>query len=62
MSENHIFDIYYYFITKNRKTLQVKENICHVYGGNALTRQTAANWFHRFWDKNFNAKGALCSG
>jgi len=38
----HILLFYY---KKEKIATQAKEKICHVYGEDALTRQTAANWF-----------------
>jgi len=44
---------------KRKNAPQVKEKICRVYEENALTRQTAANWFRRFRDGNFYQKCTL---
>ena len=44
----NISDIFYY--KKRKNALQAAEKIFHGYGEDALTRQTAANWFRRFRD------------
>ncbi|XP_067206337.1 histone-lysine N-methyltransferase SETMAR-like [Linepithema humile] len=64
MSENqeHFRHILLFYYKKRKNAAQAKEKICRVYGEDALTRQTAANWFRRFRDGNFDIKDAPRSG
>lgn len=64
MTENqeHLRHILLFYYKKGKTAAQAKEKICRVYGEDALTRQTAANWFRRFRDGNFDVKDAFRSG